>query len=384
MPSSLLWQRKDWPKLRADHPSVTQALLVARRRQGELIGKAQAIGLDPTGTTIQEVFVQEVMATSAIEGDNLDPASVRSSVLRKLGLEAPGKPARDRRVDAVVDVVQDAVAGFNQPLDHDRLFRWQSALFPGGTSGLQRIAVGRYRNHTDAMQIVSGLPGREVVHYTAPPSANVQSEMEALLQWFQRTVPGSAEGQSLDGIVRAALAHLWLETIHPFEDGNGRIGRAIVDLAMAQDLGAPTRLYSISRQMLTARTGYYDALHAAQHGSIDVSAWVHWFAQTFENACTASIALLDAAIDKTRFWATHSQTTLNERQRKVIQRLLDDGDGGFLGGLNAQKYIKMTGASKPTATRDLGELVRHGLLLSRGQGKAVRYYVAVPGWQHPE
>lgn len=324
------------------------------------------------------------MATSAIEGENLDPASVRSSVLRKLGLEPPAGSERNRQVDALVDVVQDAVVGFDKPLVHERLFRWQSALFPGGTSGLHRIAVGKYRDHADAMQMVSGMPGKEVVHYTAPPSAQVHSEMEALLQWFARTAPGGAKAQALDGIVRAALAHLWFETIHPFEDGNGRIGRAIVDRAMAQDLGTPTRLYSISRQMLTTRKGYYDALSAAQHGSTDVSAWVHWFAQTFEHACAASIDLLDTALEKSKFWAMHSQVGLNERQRKVIGRLLHDGDGGFLGGLNAQKYIKMTGASKPTATRDLGELVRHGLLLTRGQGKAVRYYVAVPGWQHSE
>ena len=384
MQSKLLWQHADWPKLVATNPNVAQALLIARRLQGELIGKARAIGLDRTGSTMQEVFFQEVMSTSAIEGENLNPASVRSSVLRKLGIEPPIGSERSRQIDDLVDVIQDAIIGFDQPLDHDRLFRWQAALFPSGISGLQRIAVGNYRDHADAMQIVSGLPGKEVVHYTAPPSAHVAFEMNQFLQWFSRTTPVAAQAAELDGIARAAIAHVWFETIHPFEDGNGRIGRAIVDMAMAQDLGAPTRLFSLSSQMLNDRKGYYEALSAAQHGSTDVSAWVHWFANALSQACVASSALLDAAIEKSKFWAMHSQISLNERQRKVIQRLLNDGDGGFLGGLNVQKYIKMTGTSKPTATRDLADLVRYGLLLARGQGKAVRYYVAVPGWAHPE
>ena len=382
MQSKLIWQLDDWPDLIVTPANVAQALLLARQRQGELIGKARAIGLDQTGSTVQEVLFQEVMATSAIEGENLNPAAVRSSVLRKLGTEPPAGSARSRQVDDLVDVIQDAIIAFDQPLDHDRLFRWQAALFPSGYSGLQRIAVGKYRHLDDAMQIVSGLPGKEVVHFTAPPSAQMTLEMERFLQWFAQTAPGAARAAELDGIARAAVAHVWFETIHPFEDGNGRIGRAIVDMAMAQDLGAPTRLFSLSSQMLKDRKGYYEALSAAQHGSTDVSAWVHWFARALGQACVAASALLDTAVDKSRFWATHSQVTLNERQRKVIQRLLDEGNGGFLGGLNVQKYIKMTGTSKPTATRDLGDLVRYGLLLARGQGKAVRYDVVVREWTH--
>ena len=382
MQSKLIWQLDDWPDLIVTPANVAQALLLARQRQGELIGKARAIGLDQTGSTVQEVLFQEVMATSAIEGENLNPAAVRSSVLRKLGTEPPAGSARSRQVDDLVDVIQDAIIAFDQPLDHDRLFRWQAALFPSGYSGLQRIAVGKYRHLDDAMQIVSGLPGKEVVHFTAPPSAQVILEMDKFLRWFAQTAPGAARAAELDGIARAAVAHVWFETIHPFEDGNGRIGRAIVDMAMAQDLGAPTRLFSLSSQMLKDRKGYYEALSAAQHGSTDVSAWVHWFARALGQACVAASALLDTAVDKSRFWATHSQVTLNERQRKVIQRLLDEGNGGFLGGLNVQKYIKMTGTSKPTATRDLGDLVRYGLLLARGQGKAVRYDVVVREWTH--
>lgn len=384
MQSKLIWQHDDWPQLVVTPASVAQPLLVVRQLQGELIGKARAIGLNQTGATVQEVLFQEVMATSAIEGENLNPAAVRSSVMRKLGLEPSAESARSRQVDDLVDVIQDAIIGCDQPLDHDRLFRWQAALFPSGYSGLQRIAVGKYRQHADPMQIVSGLPGKEVVHFTAPPSTQVGLEMDRFLQWFSQTAPGAARGAELDGMARAAIAHVWFETIHPFEDGNGRIGRAIVDMAMAQDLGAPARLFSLSSQMLKDRKGYYEALSAAQHGSTDVSAWVQWFARALGQACVAASALLDAAAEKSRFWATHSQVTLNDRQRKVIQRLLDEGNGGFLGGLNVRKYIKMTGTSKPTATRDLGDLVRYGLLRVRGLGKAVRYEVAVPEWTHSE
>lgn len=384
----LIWQLKGWPKFTATSPAVEAALLQARKWQGEVIGRAAAVGLTvgstQSGSVLHEVMTQEVIATAAIEGEKLDPASVRSSILRQLGHLPDSDPApRSRHVDGLVDVIQDATLGFKQLLTEDRLLRWQSALFPGGTSGIRRIAVGRYRDHSDLMQIVSGQPGKEVIHYTAPPSAQVPTEMQAFLTWFAQTAPqnGRMDGTpGLNGITRAAIAHLWFESIHPFEDGNGRIGRAIMDMALAQDLGEATRLYSLSSQLMQHRKGYYDALHQAQHGSLDVSDWVLWFTQQFSLACQATCALIDRALEKSTFWQIHSQTPLNERQRKVIQRLLNDGDGGFLGGLNADKYMKMTNTSKATATRDLADLVKNGLLRSAGQGKAIRYYVAVMGW----
>jgi Fic family protein len=385
----LIWQLKDWPKFTATSPAVEAALLQAHKWQGEVIGRAAAVGLTlgltQSGSVLHEVMTQEVIATAAIEGEKLDPASVRSSILRQLGhLQTTEAAPRSRHVDGLVDVIQDTTLGFKQALTEDRLLRWQSALFPGGTSGIRRIAVGRYRDHSDLMQIVSGQPGKEVIHYTAPPSAQVPFEMQAFLAWFAKTAPqnGRMDGTNgLNGITRAAIAHLWFESIHPFEDGNGRIGRAIMDMALAQDLGETTRLYSLSSQLMQHRKGYYDALHQAQHGSLDVSAWVLWFTQQFSLACQATCALIDCALEKSTFWQTHSQTPLNERQRKVIQRLLDDGDGGFLGGLNADKYMKMTSTSKATATRDLADLVKNGLLRITGQGKAVRYFVAVEGWE---
>lgn len=395
----LIWQLEGWPKFSATSSAVDAALLQARKWQGEVIGRAAAVGLTvglaQSGSVLHEVMTQEVIATAAIEGEKLDPASVRSSILRQLGhsnhqLSTTDAAPRSRHLDGLVDVIQDATLGFKQLLTEDRLLRWQSALFPGGTSGIRRIAVGRYRDHSDLMQIVSGQPGKEVIHYTAPPSAQVPFEMQAFLAWFAETTPKTpskngvlapAEGTNgLNGITRAAIAHLWFESIHPFEDGNGRIGRAIMDMALAQDLGETTRLYSLSSQLMQHRKGYYNALHQAQHGTLDVSDWVLWFTQQFSLACQATCALIDRALEKSTFWQTHSATPLNERQRKVIQRLLDDGDGGFLGGLNADKYMKMTSTSKATATRDLADLVKNGLLRSTGQGKAVRYYVAIAGW----
>lgn len=375
-----IWQLPEWPKLHFDIAAASTALLCARERQGQVRGMARAIGLDEMQNIEREVWTNEALATAAIEGERLELAAVRSSVLRHLGQGDSGPYSRD--VDGLVELMQDASSGFERPLDADRLCRWQSALFPGGTSGIRRIAVGRFRDHEDPMQIVSGLPGREVVHYTTPPSSSVPREMDAFLAWFAATTPRRDAPPALDGIARASIAHLWFETIHPFEDGNGRIGRAIADMALAQDLGAPTRLYSLSRQLLADRRGYCDALEAAQVGSTDVTRFIQWFAGAFAHACDRSMDLIQDALDKSRFWATHAQQPLNDRQRQLIRRLLDAGDGGFLGGLNVEKYLKMGKTSKATATRDLSDLVQRGLLHTSGQGRALRYHLSVPGWRH--
>jgi Fic family protein len=336
---------------------------------------ARAIGLEGLDKVEQELWMQEAVATAAIEGERLDLAAVRSSVLRRLGADDAG-PA-DRHIDGLVEVIHDATTHFDEPLDTDRLCRWQSALFPGGTAGIRRIAVGRYRDHADPMQIVSGMPGREVVHYTAPPSSAVPQEMDAFLAWFAQT-----RHSGMDGIARAAIAHLWFETIHPFEDGNGRVGRAVADMALAQDTGASTRLFSLSRQLLADRKGYYDALATGQSGNMDVTAFVQWFADAFGRACIASGNVIQASLERSRFWARHAQHSVNERQRQLLQRLLEAGDAGFLGGLNVEKYLKMVRVSKATATRDLSDLVHNGMLHTAGQGKALRYYVTMPGWTH--
>ena len=378
-----IWQKEHWPAITYDAQALGADLGDAYRMHGVIEGKAVAIGLTSTSDVAVEAMAVEVMSTAAIEGETLSMDAVRSSVRRRLGLAATG-PA-DRNVDGLVAVLQDAAGAFDQPLDDDRLCRWQSALFPSGTSGLNRIAVGRYREHVDAMQIVSGPIDRETVHYEAPSSSEVPRHMQDFLRWFDATTPGREpvqKVQPIDGIARAAVAHLWFESIHPFEDGNGRIGRAIVDMAVAQHMRQPVRLYSLSRQLQSVREDYYNSLNVAQRGGLDATAWVQWFVRQCTAAYTAANHVIDQALEKRRFWERQEGSVLNERQLKVLQRLLDSGDGGFVGGLNAQKYIHLTGASKATATRDLADLVNQGRLWTQGAGKALRYFVNVPGWTH--
>ena len=381
--SHYLWQKPTWPTFdfNLNDTATSQAIAEARRAQGDVEGKAAAIGLQGAEALMQDALTDEVVATAAIEGERLDPVAVKSSVLRRLGLASTTNT--NRHIDGLVQVVEDATNHFASPLTADRLCAWQSALFPGGTSGLQRIAVGRYRDHVEPMQIVGGSIGHDpVVYFEAPPSSQVPAEMERFLTWFAETTPVPGTQPIVDGLARAAIAHVWFETIHPFEDGNGRVGRAIVDMAMAQDHRTPLRLYSLSRELLEHRAGYYDGLAKVQTGDGDVGEWVAWFAGRLTAACRRTGTIIDAALGKSRFWATHAHVDLNVRQRKVVQRLLDDGGGGFLGGLNAEKYVRMTGASKATATRDMSALVLEGLLRSTGQGKATRYYVDVPRWTH--
>jgi Fic family protein len=385
-PSAFIWQLPGWPNLAFDPQACAGDLTQARLQQGRLLGLLDAIGLDGARHISQTLWVQEAVATAAIEGERLDLDAVRSSVFRRLGLADKRTP--DRHVDGLVEVMQDATEGYQAVLDEDRLCRWQSALFPGGTSGIRRIAVGRYRDHADPMQIVSGILGREVVHHTAPPSRQVGQEMAQFLEWFEGTRPkrGLAAGASpaLDGLVRAALAHLWFEVVHPFEDGNGRLGRAIVDMAIAQDMDSPIRVFGLSRQMLDSRAAYYDALTQAERGGLDVTPWVRWFLQAFIGSCLTAQAVVKQAVDKAAFRLRAAAFTTNERQAKVLNRLLESGDGGFLGGMTADKYSKITGASKATSTRDLQDLLGKDLLVVQGQGKATRYALNVDGWNRQD
>ena len=395
-----IWQHPAWPQLAFDAAALAPALDQARLEQGRLLGLLGAIGLAQANEVQRELWVQEALATAAIEGEQLNLESVRSSVAHRLNLaDAPGS---DRSVEGLVEVMQDALTNHGAALDLDRLCRWQSALFPGGTSGITRIAVGRVRAHADAMQIVSGPLGREVVHYEAPPSAQVLAHMDDFLVWFERTRPAS-DASALHGIARAALVHLWFESIHPFEDGNGRLGRALADMALAQDMHAQdaqanpalVRVYGIARQMIKTRAAYYDALNQAQrlrgiaHDAlvIDATPWVLWFVQAFTRACMASQTVVRDAAEKAHFRLRAAQCQTNDRQRKVLERLLEAGHvgagGGFLGGMSSDKYAKITNTSKATASRDLVDLLTHGLLRVEGVGKATRYAVNVPGWEQP-
>jgi Fic family protein len=398
-----IWQHSAWPQLTFDAAVLATALDQARLEQGRLLGLLGAIGLEQANAVQRELWVQEALATAAIEGEQLNLESLRSSVAHRLSLA--DTPGSDRSVEGLVQVMQDALANHGAALDLDRLCRWQSALFPGGTSGITRIAVGRVRDHTDAMQIVSGALGREVVHYEAPPSAQVAAHMDKFRAWFESTRPtgGATAAATMNGIARAALVHLWFESIHPFEDGNGRLGRALADMALAQDMHAQdpqanpalVRVFGLAHQMLKTRAAYYDALNHAQrlHGiapeatAIDTTPWVQWFVQAFTRACIASQAVVVDATEKAQFRLRAGQCHINPRQGKVLERLLEAGHvrsgGGFLGGMTTEKYAKITCTSKATATRDLADLLAKGLLRVEGVGKATRYAVNVPGWEQP-
>lgn len=334
-----------------------------------------AVGIPDKTDVEREIWTDEAVATSAIEGEKLDFEAVRSSVMRRLGVEDPSGRV-DRNVDGLLDLMQDATNSYREKLDDDRLKRWHSALFPGGTTGIRRISPGQYRSTDEPMQIISGPVGRETVHYAAPRSSEVPGEMGQLLAWWEET----RTRKQIDGIVRAAVAHLWFETIHPFEDGNGRVGRALADMALAQDVGSPQRFYSLSRQLMAVRNAYYDNINTAQRGTLDITPWVSFFVEQFRLACITSQQVVEAAIVKSRFWTEHAQHTINDRQRKVVKRLLDAGDGGFEGGMSAEKYSNLAGVSKATATRDLGELLKAGYLIVTGEGRATRYWVNVHGW----
>lgn len=372
-PPIYVWQQSDWPHWKYDLEALAGVLAHARQVQGMVIGKTQAIGLasDYLAPVINQIWIGEVMATAAIEGQQLNLDWVRSSVMRKFGI-INASPS-SRHVDGLVDVMFDATDNFAQKLDIDRLCRWQSALFPSGTSGIHRIEVGKFRTFPEPMQIIGGKLGKEKIYYQAPDSSVVPEEMAQFINWFNNS-------NNLDGIIRAAIAHVWFETIHPFEDGNGRIGRAIIDMALAQDTQQSFRFYSISKQLQENRAEYYHFLNEASKGSLDITSWIKWFITQFSAACQQSSLHIDKAIEKARFWATYAEKTFNERQRKTLQKLLDAGDGGFLGGLTADKYCKITGASKATATRDLTDLLQKEALITGGQGKATKYYVNVPEW----
>jgi Fic family protein len=371
---NLIWQQPGWPDMHYDRDHVASEAALARRAQGMVEGKLAALGLLQRQELAAEAWIHEAASTAAIEGERLDLQAVRSSVARRLGIAGDGGPATPRHVDGLLDIMDDAVGNASAPLTHERLQAWQGALFPSGFSGMSRIRTGAYRQHAEAMQIVSGRPGREQVHYEAPPSPQVQAEMERLIAWFNR------DGEP-DNLARAALTHLWLETIDPFEDGNGRVGRVLIDLALARDSGEASRLIRISQRLLEKRGDYYAELEHAQHGGLDVTRWMAWFIAQVRAACEQASAVMDASLEKARFWYSHRDKELTPRQRKVVNALLDAGPGGYHGGMSTRKYEHLTGASRATASRDLIELAQAGLLRQDGAGRSTRYCLNIDGWR---
>ena len=375
-----IWQRPEWPSLVFDAQQIQTRLSEARKTQGLLLGKAEMIGLEGLQPHIRDSLTQEALTTSAIEGEKLDPESVRSSVARRLGLGTSGAPVAEgkRNIEGLIDVLQDATLNTESALTLERLCNWHGALFPTGFSGIQRIDVGALRSVP--MEIVSGAIGHSKVHYAAPPPEGLAAQVDAFLNWFNQTHP-SAGSRPMDGLVRAAISHLWFETLHPFDDGNGRIGRAVMQLALGQDMGQPGRIVSLSRQLESCKDRYYSALEQAQRSkSMDVTAWVEWMLAQFSLASELASSTIDASIQRIRFQAWMSSFPINERQQKTMKKLLDAGPKGFEGGMTTRKHERISQASTPTAARDLIELERLGLLKKYGAGRSTRYYPAIEGW----
>jgi Fic family protein len=364
-----IWQRPDWPQFRWDVARLAHPLAAARQAQGELTGMARLLDPDSDLHARLEVLTSEGVATSAIEGEHFDPNAVRSSLARRLGLPTAGLPAPQRSVEGLVDVLLDATQKLDKPLTQRMLASWQAALFPTGRSGLVKIRVGALRS-TAPMRIVSGPLDRQKIHYEAPPRRGLERELKRLLDWFNKPPVG------VDGLARAGLAHAWFELIHPFEDGNGRVGRALLDRALAQDEHRSSRLYSLSGRFMVVRSEYYGALQALSRGDLDVTDWVKWFLKQVVAACAESASTVEHVLQKARFWIYHSQSGFNERQRKVLNTLLDAGPDGFVGGMTNKKYAHLTHISPATAQRDLAELVERGILRVQGAGRSVRYHLA--------
>ena len=375
-PDRWIWNSPTWPQLRYDQDALIEPLGRARDMAGRLRGRADAIGEDELSLIEGDVWAGNAVATSAIEGEMLDMAAVRSAVARRLGATPALAAAAPRNVEALLDVMNDAAAHWQSELSEERLIGWQAALFPEGRSGLRRVETGTFRTHGEPPRIVSGPAGREIAHYVAPPSAAVRAEMRGFLDWFN----GSKDSAATDGILRAGLAHLWFESIHPFAHGNARIGRVIIDLAISQDMRLASRLHGISMELQRRQTDYHAALNHARRGTGDATDWLVWFVGSFWESCRTSIAIIDEPLVRAKFWNQHRNVELNTRQRKALNRMLAAGPGKFEGGMTPQKYIALTKAKYITANRDLVDLVEKRLLVREGAGRSTYYNLTIPGW----
>ena len=348
-----IWQRPEWPRFRQDTARLAGALAETRHAQGRLLGRMQALGFEMRGEASLRTLTEDVVKTSEIEGEVLPRDRVRSSIASRLGLDAGGLSVPDRTVDGIVEMTLDATRSHAAPLTEERLFSWHAALFPTGYSGMRRIPVGRWRDDADGpMQVVSGPIGRRRVHYAAPPAGRLGDEVSAFLGWFE----GSHD---MDPVLAAGVAHLWFVSIHPFEDGNGRIARAIADMALARSEQSAERFYSMSAQIGLERAAYYGILEATQKGGLDVTDWQAWFLGCLGRAVVSARQVLAAVLAKAAFWEAHASDVFNERQVKVLNRLLD----GFEGKLTSSKWARMNRCSQDTANRDIRDLVDRGILV---------------------
>ena len=363
-----IYEFKEWPHFIWDAQQLAEPLAAIRHRQGRLIGNMEALGFKFRQEAVLQTLTADVLNTSEIEGERLDAEQVRSSIARRLGMDLGALKPADRNVEGVVEMMVDATLNYAAPLTNARLFDWHAALFPTWRSGMTKIRVGAWRDgKSGPMQVVSGPVGRERVHYEAPAAPLVDREMRAFLAWFN-------DRDSVDPVLRAALAHLWFVTIHPFDDGNGRIARAIADMALARSEQSPQRFYSMSAQIRIERKAYYDILEATQKGDLDITAWTLWFLGCLDRAFDGAEIILASVLMKARFWARHAGVPLQDRQRLVLNRLL----GGFEGQLTSSKYAKLAKCSQDTASRDINDLIAHGILTKDQAGGRSTSYALAP------
>jgi Fic family protein len=356
-----------WPGFNWSQDRLAEPLAAVRHRQGRLMGHMEALGFKLRQEAVLETLSADVIKSSEIEGERLDAEQVRSSIARRLGLDIGALKPADRDVEGIVEMMLDATRRYDQPLTAERLLAWHASLFPTGRSGMTRIRVGMWRDdRTGPMQVVSGPVGREHVYFEAPAAARLDREMAAFLEWFNKPA-------DTDEVLKAGLAHLWLVTIHPFEDGNGRIARAIADMALARSESSSQRFYSMSAQIRQERAAYYENLERAQKATMDITSWMEWFVGCLGRAIDGAQNTLASVLSKARFWDSVSGVELNGRQRLVLNRLLD----GFEGKLTTSKYAKLTKCSQDTALRDILPLVEGGVLVrSPGGGRSTSYALA--------
>lgn len=357
----------DWPEFHWDRDALAGPLAEIRHRQGRLLGRMEGLGFALQKEAELATLTLDVVKSSEIEGERLDPEQVRSSIARRLGLDAAGTAPVDRDVEGVVEMMLDATQSFAAPLTQERLFAWHAALFPTGRSGMRKLIVGAWRDDASGpMQVVSGPAGKERVHYEAPAASLLSGEMDRFLTWANTV-------DRTDAVLRAGLAHLWFVTVHPFDDGNGRIARAIADWQLARSENSGQRFYSMSAQIRHERNDYYDILERTQKGSLDVTAWLEWFLSCLGRAFDGTEATLATVMRKARFWERAARLSINERQRLMINRLLD----GFTGSLTTKKWAQIAKCSHDTALRDIQGLIEHGLLRRADAGGRSTSYTLV-------
>ena len=349
---------KDWPHFAWDASRLAQKLAAVRNRQGRLSGRMEELGFKLRSEANLEALTEEVTKSSEIEGEILNRDQVRSSIARRLGVDIGALTPAERNVEGVVEMMLDATGKYDAPLTSDRLFGWHAALFPTGRSGMSKITVGAWRtDQTGPMQVTSGPIGHERVHYEAPKAALLSDEMKNFIGWFNGP-------QDTDPVIKAAIAHLWFVTIHPFDDGNGRMARAIADMALARSENSSQRFYSMSAQIRQERKAYYDILEATQKGALDITAWLEWFLDCLDRAFDRADTILASVLRKTRFWKVHAGQPFNERQHAMIDRLFD----GFEGKLTSSKWAQLTKSSQDTALRDIDDLVAKNVLTKDAAG----------------